>query len=811
MALVLGLAGPAVLGAAQGAPQPKTMQAVRIQGAPPRIDGILDDPVWREAPVANGFTQREPDDGKAATETTLVQVAYDDAAVYFGVLNCDREPDAIVARLVRRDQWTAADRVEVVIDAHHDHQTAHWFQINAAGTLEDGFIGDDGEGDWSWDPTWNGVWEARQARVPQGWSAEFRIPFHALRFSPEEVYTWGIQVVRRIPRKKEEDYWVPVPRQQSGYVSRFGHLEGIRGITPGRALEVLPYGVGRFTVASDEDADPRELFGSAGADLRYGLSSSTSLNATVNPDFGQVEADPSQLNLTVFESFQEERRPFFVEGAPSFQTPIQLFYSRRIGRQPGFFGVPDGFEIVDQADLTTILAAAKLTGKTAGKTTFGLLQAATAEEHGTIDSAYTDPVTGVEQTVSRRFLLEPRSHFLVGRAKQDLFRGNSHVGLIGTVLNRQRAGDAYAGGADWKLKWRDNRYDFWGQVAGSHSRDEDGLHRGWGNRMSTGKRGGWFQAELWWEAFSRGFEVDDLGFQDRSDIYRSWVWMQLRKESPWGVFRKNYLNGYRGVEANFDDVVLGNAVGLECYSQLANFWWVGVESEYQFRARDDLDTRGGPLIVRPSEYEIELFVENDGGSATHGWGGLEWARNEEGGYRREFQAGLVLRPAANVELRVEPVFRWERSDAQWIENVDDNGDDEDDHFVYGRLRSKTLDLTSRANLILSRDLSLEFYLQPFLAVGEYDDLKELARPDSYEFTPRPEPEDNPDFDDRSLQSNLVLRWEYRPGSTLFLVWSQSRDHSVETTEFRPVHDLSRIFADEGTTVFLVKLNYWMNL
>lgn len=289
------------------------------------------------------------------------------------------------------------------------------------------------------------------------------------------------------------------------------------------------------------------------------------------------------------------------------------------------------------------------------------------------------------------------------------------------------------------------------------------------------------------------------------------MWLQLRKERPWGLFRKNFLMGYRGVEASFDGVVLGDGFGLECFNQLANYWWVGVEYEYRFRARDDLDTRGGPLIVRPAQYEIEVSVENDYGEATHGWVSVERGRSAAGSTRFELRSGLVLRPATNLEFRLQPAYRRELSDAQWLENVDVDDDGEDDRFVYGRLRSRTLDLTGRANLIFTRDLSLEFYLQPFLAAGDYSDFRELARPDSYEFSPLPHPADNPDFNDRSLHSNLVLRWEYRPGSTLFVVWSQSRDHSAETTAFRPLRDLGRIFADEGTDVFLVKLNYWLSM
>ena len=319
-------------------------------------------------------------------------------------------------------------KTEVSLDTHHDHQTGYAFAVYAGGSIYDAVIKD-----YGWDnDTWNGVWESAHIIGDKGWSVEFAIPFHNLRFSSGG--DWGINVARYISRKKEQDFWVMVPRKESGSVSRFAHLEGLADIESTRALELLPYSVGRSTYA-----DARELFGNAGADLRYGLSSSISLNATLNPDFGQVEADPGELNLSVFETFQEERRPFFVEDGETFDTPIDLFYSRRIGRQPGYHSLPAGHDALNESESTTILGAAKLTGKTASKTTFGLLTALTAKEYARIETTMVREVAGEEYQDRRDFLVEPRTHFLVGRVKQDLFTGNSHIGLLGTAVQRDRA------------------------------------------------------------------------------------------------------------------------------------------------------------------------------------------------------------------------------------------------------------------------------------------------------------------------------------------------------------------------------------
>ncbi|MCC7265085.1 MAG: carbohydrate binding family 9 domain-containing protein, partial [Candidatus Latescibacteria bacterium] len=787
--------------------EPHPMQALRLSGAAPRIDGVLDEEVWLSAPRFSGFTQREPDEGQPATEETVVQLAYDDEALYVGITALDRQPERVTARLARRDQWTEADAVQIAIDAHHDHQTACFFEINAAGSLRDGTIANNGEGWNGWDYTWNGVWEARESRTAAGWCAEFRIPYHVLRFSPRETYVWGINVTRYLSRRKEKSLWVMVPSKQSGWVSHFAHLEGITAIEPARAVEVLPYALGRSTFA-----DQNDQFANLGGDLRYSVSSGISLNATLNPDFGQVEADPARLNLSVFEDFQEERRPFFVEGSQNFQTPIQLFYSRRIGRQPGHFEVPDGFEVDDQSDFTTILGAAKLTGKTRHQTSFGLLSAVSADEHADLDSAYTDPLTGEEKAAYRRFLLEPRTHFLVGRVKQDLFAGTSHVGLMGTLLDRRVGEDAYTGGADWSLKWRKNAYEFWGQVAFSRAADEDGKQqRGLANMMVLGKRSGWLRGELWWEAFSKGFEVNDLGFQWRNNYYQGWLWLQARKDQPWWIFRNSVLEGGHWGMRNFDGVTIERGMFTETRNQFRNYWTVEVEVFHRFRGLDDLDTRGGPLIAQPARTGMQLEFSSDERKPISGFFDGEWGSDSAGGNWRELGAGVTLRPSARLELACRPGYNDFSNKAQWLENEDRNGDGEDDHFVYGELRSRTLDLTTRASLIFSRDLSLEFYLQPFISSGDYRNFKELARPRSFEFTPHAAPEDNPDFRQRSLQSNAVLRWEYRPGSTLYLVWSQARDHEIEAPHFRPWGDLGRSFTDEGSNIFLLKLNYWLSL
>ena len=792
--VVCAVLGPRVLYAHQ-APD-RSLAAVRLEGVRPQIDGVLDDPVWQQAPAFTGFVQREPEEGQPASEQTTVQVAYDDEMLYVGVMAYDSDPEGIVSRLVRRDQWAEADWIQVSLDTHHDHQTGYAFSVYAGGSIYDSVIRD-----YGWDnDAWNGVWESAHRIGTEGWSVEFAIPFHNLRFSSGG--DWGINIARYISRKKEQVFWVMIPRKESGWVSRFAHLEGLADIQSRRTLELLPYSVGRSTFAAG-----RELFGNAGADLRYGLSSNVSLNATINPDFGQVEADPAELNLSVFESFQEERRPFFVADSEAFDTPIDLFYSRRIGRQPSFHALPDGHNALDASESTTILGAAKLTGKTAAKTTFGLLTALAAREYVRIETT----LVREEAPKHRDFLVEPRTHFLVGRVKQDLFAGNSHVGLLGTAVQRDRARDAYTGGVDWTLKWRDNGYTFWGQLAGSLATVDDRRRSGLGNMAVLSKNSGWLRGELWWEAYSRHFEINDLGFQWRNDFYTPWLWIQLRKEEDWAIFRRNFYNFNRWGTWNFDRTNLQNGFDFNTHHQLKNYWWIHFDYYHTWRSFDDLDTRGGPLIVRPANDGFEIELESDDRFMVSGWVELEWENNSVGSTHREVSGSIRIRPTSRFEISLRPRYSWDFNDAQWVENLDANADGEDDLFLYGALDSQTLDLTTRANILFSRDLSVEVYVQPFISAGRYAHFKALAKPRSYLFVDHPGPDKSPDFRNRSLHSNAVLRWEYKPGSTLFIVWSQFRDDEAEVGAFRPGHNLRRSFIDEGTNIFLVKLNYWLHI
>ncbi|MBT4499810.1 MAG: carbohydrate binding family 9 domain-containing protein [Gemmatimonadetes bacterium] len=789
--------------------------AVRVGSMPVKLDGVLDDEVWQRTPIATGFTQREPDEGKPVTQETAFQVAYDDEALYVGITCYDSHPDSIVAMLTRRDDWEERDWVELQLNPHHDHQTGYWLLVGPSGSIMDGIIYND---DW-FDDTWDGVWEVETAIHDRGWSAEYRIPYHVLRFAEQEEYVWGINILRRLVRREEESQWVHVPKGENGWVSYFGHLEGIRGITPPAHFEAIPFGLGRATLGEDDD-----LFGSVGVDVRYGLTPNISLNATVNPDFGQVEADPAVLNLSVFETHFRERRPFFLEGQSIFNSPgpdivgiggpAQLFYSRRVGKRPGRLGLPDYSEEIERPDATTILGAAKVSGKTAGKMSFGLLQAVTANEHAIIEETSVDPVSGEERTARRDFRVEPWTSYLVGRMEQDI-QTHSKVGATVTAVNGDGFSSSYVGSVDGTLKWKDNAYRIFTRLSGSSAGTDDGRDEGYEAVAYFSKFSGNFGGQVYVDARSPGFQVNDLGFMNRADrIQAGWHFM-AQIHNPWALARRSgfNLNGWK--QWNYDGVVLAQGVNFNTWQKLLNYWHVNFGVNRVLGAKNDLETRGGPVMKSPAGIDYWYGFSSDDRKGVSFWFDGNGDRVDGGdSYSRRFGGGIALRPASNVRFEIGPSYSTTKAFAQWVDNVDDDGDDEDDHFVFGQLKNRVLDLTLRGEVAFSTKLTLQGYVQSFVASGDYREFKELERPNSYAFAPYDYQGDNPDFDNRSLRGNLVLRWEYQPGSTIFLVWSQARSFSVDNPldpDFRPFRGVRRSLTDDGDNIFLVKCNYWLGL
>ena len=747
----------------------KVLHALRIAAASPVIDGNLTDEAWTLAETASDLLQRDPDNGMPMTEATRIQIVYDDRFLYVAVICDDGEPARIADGLGRRDEFPSSDYVGIELDPRHDHLTGYLIETNPAGVQRDYSISNDDQ----FDLDYNAVWEVRTQIGDRGWTAEFRIPFSQMRFtaSPNPGQVWGLNARRQVRRKSELGTWVAKPRGEKGEVSLFGHLVFDAPIAAPRRIEITPYVLSRADRPADGSASSAAA--SAGVDLRVGLGQGATLSATVNPDFGQVEQDPAVLNLGVFETFFPEKRAFFLEDnktfIPSFGL-FQLFHSRRIG-----------------AEETTILGAAKVTGKS-GAWTYGGLSALT--DHNRTTAA---PVTS----------------YNVFRLQRDVMNGSSTVGAIATGVSRGRLDDAFTGGGDFTLRWDDNRSVFNGHWVGTRSPGAAGLKTSGGGTTNfniTHKHWGTY---LHFDHFGKDFRVNDIGFL-RARVNRNEVDANgsLEQPDPWKMFRNMRLNLGVGNTWTVDGLPINRWNNINGNVQFRNYWEVSGGTGQNFQVFDDLDTRGGPPIVRPKGRFSFFNVSSDSRKSWRVNAGGDHNSNDRGGHGGSVYTNVSAQPVKRLQTSFAVRYEQGKDSAQWIENRDADGDGTTDH-VYGTLFRNVVDVTVRGTYAFSPDLTLQAYLQPFVAVGDYQDIRRLARPRSYEFTPVAAGA-NPDFNSKSMRGNVVLRWEYLRGSTLFVVWNLAQSDQSRPGDFQPFRDIGSAFGAGADHTFLVKFSYWLN-
>lgn len=840
----------------------------------PRLDGVLDEVVWTTAVPASGFRRDIPSDGNPAAEQTEVRVAYTANALYVGARMHDRNPSTISRLRGRRDSFGLNnDQFLVLIDSYHDHRTAFVFGVTPAGGRNDLVSSEDNRSvtDASWDP----VWEVATRVDSLGWTTELRIPFSQLRFSHTDTQTWGIQFRRDILSAGEAVDWSWAPATEAGLASKFGHLQGLENIPrPGR-LEVLPYTVasGAFDqrASAGNPFDDGSLFsGSAGLDLKYGVSSALTLDATINPDFGQIEADPAVVNLTAFETFFEERRPFFVEGSNIFEfgglNSMRFFYTRRVG-QPPSLSARGSAEFVDQPLASTILGAAKLSGRTASGWSIGLLNATTQREAAKV----ADPTDAAQDDVP----VEPLANYSTVRVTKDFAGGTSQIGLITTGVFRDLDDPSFAplrdravtGGLDFVHRWAGRRYLLRGWVGGSRvhgsaeaitrtqrssvryyqrpDQDYVGVDSaatslgGYGAELEFLKEGGDWLYSANAQVLSPGFELNDGGFQTQSDRVIMVGSGRRRWLEPTGAFRAVSIGALGLSQWDFGGTNTSRWLRADAGGQFHSFNGFDANGRFAFETLDNRQTRGGPLIVRPSEWEIGGGVRTDDRKTISAVARASYSRNAVGSHSFTFSPTLRGRSGGWWNWSLQPRYRKSWDAAFYVTQ----GPDADAVATFGRrylfadLGQESLDLTARFDLAITPNMTLQLYAQPFIATGQYEGFKAFASPSSFQFfdygagasTLDFDPEANvytadadgagpaeaiafanPDFRLRSLRGNLVLRWEYLPGSTLFLVWSQDRFDRDSDPAFGGFSDLGHSFGDTGRNVFLIKVNYWLN-
>jgi hypothetical protein len=869
-------------------PGPET-RAVPLQGGI-TLDGKLDEPIWPSAPAATGFRQSQPNSGEPATQRTEVRFTFDDAAIYVGArMFDDSGARGVRTRLVRRDGDVASDYVQVIFDTYHDHIGRLFFLVNPSGVKNDA-NGLGGGGDPSWEP----VWEVQTAIDSLGWTAEMRIPFSQLRYpSTSEEQTWGLQIWRQENRINELSQWSWWGLNEVGGPSRFGHLHGLVIRHPPGRGEVLPYVVGRSAnVPGDEGDpffDPHAMDGRFGADATLRVTSNLTLNATVNPDFGQVEVDPAVVNLSAFETFFDERRPFFVEGAGYFGlgglscffcsnvSSLSMLATRRIGRPPQIspFRAGQPVDFADMPENSTILGAAKLTGRTPSGWSIGVLDAVTRREQAPVQ--FSDATRGA-------FTVEPFTNYFAGRVAKDLRGGATVLKAMGTLVFRDLSEPYLAGrlskhsevlGISAEMWWKKRTYRLMTQLAGSQvSGDTAALRRiRFGSahffqrpdrtdpadalrpRTSMRGLGGYArfsreQGKLLFEASANfrtpAYNNNDIAFFSRADYF--WMGANIfplwTKPSKW--YRQAFLIGGAQQQYNWDGDLNDRQYHAFAQIQTLSYWWLSTFWIHRPELFDDRLTRGGPVVKRPSINYWSLNVSSDSRKKVVANLNTDRGCNAEEDCDHSASVSLELRPRSNVTLSLGPSVSHSETGFQFVGSYRDPFEWRffGQRYVFARLEQNSVSMDTRFNVTFSPTLTLELFLQPFVAAGDFSrynvfaDVRSARRLvygrdfGTLHVTPAANPDStpatitvdadtlgggapshsfpDPTFTFRSLRGNAVLRWEYRPGSTLFVVWTRSsRIPDLPRGDIRFGKDAGSLFEGPSENIFLVKVNYWL--
>ncbi len=831
-----------------GSPYPvvtaKDTSAVAVRATTAHvISGNENVPLWEGAQLIDGFTVFDPTEDGVPSMRTTAKVAYDERNLYILVRAYDPRPDSIVALLSRRDVRTPSEWIKVMIDGYHDRRSGVELAVNPVGVKRDYSIYSDNTEDESWD----GVWDVATKVDKDGWVAEYRIPLSQLRMASGDSHTFGFMIWRDIARTQERQSWPAYRRSKPGLASQFGDVTGINDVAPPRRLEVLPYSVSRNFQQERSGAGPttydRVSQQTFGADVKLGLGPNLTLDATINPDFGQVEADPGVLNLSAFEQFFQERRPFFLEGAGIFNSfnvncddgaCSGLLYSRRIGRSPQLAGA---YGDATAPQFTPILAAAKLSGRLGSGLSIGVLD------------AVTQRVASPGQRT-----MEPGSNYFVTRIMQDFRGGNSGIGMMLTATNRSLDGDtdpylrsnAYVGGLDWRHRFWNNDWAFTGFAVGSRVTGtpdaiartmRSGVHGfqrpgsglpydttattldGNAFEIALGKNGGGVvRFNVNYQRLSAGYNMNDLGFLPRSDQQVVGGWMGLQYVQPTKAYRRLFLNvnGFRQWNAAGIGQQLGS--NINGFMELPNYWGMFFGSFQQNWVGENLDdraARGGPSVRSIPAYGGWWGLNGDRRKAITFDLFANYATGDEG-RSTNWSVGpsLVFRATSSLQGRIGLNFSRDYTAAQWNGNFGAIGSDTT-HYTFAGLQQRTTSLTARIDYTITPRLSLQVYAQPFMTTGRYGNWQELSNPLATSFAGRLRPYNGGDpggFNYKQFRSNSVLRWEYRPGSVLFLVWSQGRTQfDVDQGVFNVRNDVTNLFNAQPNNTFLIKTSYWFSL
>lgn len=852
----------------------KQYQAVRLKQQIPVIDGRLDEAFWLSSEKGGQFVQHEPYENHQPTQQTEFVITYDDNNLYVAIWAYDSSPDSISRRLTRRDAIDG-DMVGIDIDSYFDKRTSFGFFVNAAGVKLDQVTSNNGMAE---DKTWDPNWYVATGINAEGWTAEMRIPLSQLRFSEKENRVWGIEVVRSIFRKDEMSLWQPIPRTAPGSVYLYGELTGINDVKPKRQIDLTPYAVASGERFEKEEGNPyatgKDFNYSAGLDAKIGVTNNLTVDLSVNPDFGQVEADPSEVNLTAFETFFEEKRPFFVEGRNILTMPLMLgdgdlanenlFYTRRVGRKPHRYpGLSDG-EYTRVPEFSRILGAAKISGRTENGWSIGLLESVTAEEKAEID------LNGEK----RYETVEPLTNYLIGTVRKDMNEGNTVISGMITSTNRKLDettlddlhSEAYSAGLDFTQYFKDKTYmlmakTYISQVNGTpgailqtqlssarYYQRPDVTHIqldttrtslfGNGGTLFFGKLGnsplqwGWF---LSWK--TPGVELNDVGYMRSADNILPIFWAGYQFTKPFGIFRSVRINTNHWAGLDFGLDYQGYGGNINANASLTNLWSLGAGLNWDSQSIETSLLRGGPAFKVPGRLQPWFSVESDERKKlSFELQGYGYKANDGHGSMKGMELSINYKPINALSISLSPNFTSSYSNMQYIEQT---AYGTEDRFVFGSINQTVLGVSLRMNLTLTPNLTIQYWGQPFMASGLFSDLKYVTDPMAAEYSERfhvygPDQltchradgycdvdenldktndysVDYPDFNVKEFKSNLVVRWEYRPGSAVFLVWSQGRSGYDPYGDFSFGRDFKSLTDIQPRDILLVKFSYRFGL
>jgi hypothetical protein len=830
----------------------------------PVIDGKLDDECWKHGTWAGDYTQWIPREGAKPTWPTEFNIQYDDRNLYVAFRGYDGEPEKIHRFAGVRDEQVG-DMMGVTFDSYRDYRTGFEFTITAWGQKSDLILFNPMNWDFNWDP----VWKGKTGMEDSAWVAEMEIPLSQLRYSNQYEQVWGMHTWRWISRLQEESNWERQSKTGPGMLYNFGELRGIRGLKKSRRLEIMPFAVGELKTFEEQRSNPftengRSWGGNIGIDAKIGISSNFTMDLTVNPDFGQVESDPSVMNLTAFETFYEEKRPFFLEGLTIFDFDFNdqpLFYSRRIGHSPSLILNQDDNLFVQSPNKTTILSAVKFSGTTSGKLSVGIIQSLTANEFASLSDTSGN---------RSKMKVEPLTSYTVARIQKGYNAGNTFVGGMITSVNRVidethlefLSSNAYAGGFDILHHWRDKEFFVEGKLLGSlvtgnnkamttlqessaryYQRpgadylDYDTTRTslgGFGGTMRIGKKskGFWrYSTGVTW--LSPGLEFNDLGYMQQADEIENQNVISYFVNQPVSIFRTYDITLIQFNSWNFNGTYLGSGGHLSFTSEFTNQWRFQANLFFHSKAFDTRILRGGPDMMMPGNITTLFFVNTDPSkkiAATFKGKFEKSANNCATGW--EAEPGIIIRPVNILKINLSANYSENYDVLQYVAETDYLSEK---RYILGTIDQQTLGFTFRMDLNLTPEFSVQYYGSPFVSSGTYSDFKRITDPEAEDFNERffnfPDPiisgntygfdENNdmipdyaiynPNFNFFQFRSNLVARWEYRLGSFIYLVWSSERtgrniysDESLGDS----YNYLRDVFPDN---IFLVKLNYWFSL